>query len=84
MRCGGYAFYVHAHFIVETIPTIFYAPVLGRESPRGERPVPVIASRAFLLTCSNSSPNAMAVRQNDRGARKEGSFLHTISSAVTP
>jgi hypothetical protein len=31
MRCGGYAFHVLAHFIVETIPTtIFYAPVLRR------------------------------------------------------
>ncbi len=27
MRCGGYAFHVLAHLIVETIPTtIFYAP----------------------------------------------------------
>jgi hypothetical protein len=27
---------------------------------------------------------AMAARQNDRGTGKEGSFLHTISSAATP
>jgi hypothetical protein len=31
-----------------------------------ERPVSVIAS-GFLLTCSNSLPNAMAARHNDRG-----------------
>jgi hypothetical protein len=30
MRRGRYAFHVQAHTTVETIPTISYAPVLGR------------------------------------------------------
>ena len=47
MRCGGYAFHVYAHFIVGTIPPIFYAPYSsGAMLQRGETP-----PRAALLLC---------------------------------
>src|SRR3712207_4066473 len=46
MRYGGYAFHVQAHFIVETIPTIFYAP---RDSGGAMRQRGEIPPRAALL-----------------------------------
>jgi hypothetical protein len=50
MRCGGYAFYVHAHSIVGTIPTIFYAPRYSGGAMRQKEAKPPRAA-LFLLLC---------------------------------
>ncbi len=60
---------------------LFVAPVaslLGGETRAGDRVT------GFLLICPNSSPNARAARQNDKGAGSKAARLHTPSLAANP